>query len=328
MKTIHTQKLLLRIFLATLCFVFASSSQADEARETKKSAARKEKNSSAKSAAKDKTFQVTDVNVVLRKETYKKIGDATLKIDIFEPKQKDSTKKYPAVVFFFGGGWNGGNPSQFYPHCEYFAGRGMIAMSADYRVHGRDKTTPAECVMDGKSAVRWIRANAVRLGVDPDRIAAGGGSAGGHVAAAVATTVGFDEAGEDTSVRYMPNALVLFNPVYDNGPKGYGHDRVKDFFPAISPFHNLRPGTPPTIVFLGTNDNLIPVATAKDYQATMLKNGDRSELRLYENQPHGFFNLREGSQRFYYQTVFEADKFLASLGWIDGEPKIAPELMQ
>jgi acetyl esterase/lipase len=111
--------------------------------------------------------------------------------------------------------------------------------------------------------------------------------------------------------------LVLFNPVFDNSPQGYGYDRVKDIFPAISPLHNLRPGTPPTIVFLGTKDNLIPVATAKDYQAKMQANGDRCELRLYEGQPHGFFNYREGATQFYDQTIAEADKLLTSLGWIE-----------
>ena len=60
----------------------------------------------------------------------------------------------------------------------------------------------------------------------------------------------------------------------------------------------------------------------------MQKNGDRSELHLYENQPHGFFNYRDGTKQFYYQTIFESDKFLASLGWIEGELKIAPELLK
>lgn len=273
-------------------------------------------------------FKVTDPNVVQRQETYKTIGDVTLAIDIFEPKQKDPTKKYPAAVFFFGGGWVGGSPSQFYPHCEYLAGRGMIAMSAEYRVKTRHGTTPAECVKDGKSAVRWIRANAARLGVDPDRLAAGGGSAGGHVAAAVATAPGFDEPDADPKISCKPNALLLFNPVYDNGPEGYGHKTVGELFPAISPLHNLKPGTPPTIVFLGTKDNLIPVATAESYRAKMQQNGDRSELRLYEGQPHGFFNYRGEPSPFYYQTLAETDKFLTSLGWLTGEPTIAAEKLK
>jgi acetyl esterase len=70
------------------------------------------------------------------------------------------------------------------------------------------------------------------------------------------------------------------------------------------------------------------MASYKDYQAKMQKNGDRCELRLYEGQPHGFFNYREATKAYYYQTLFEADKFLASLGWIEGEPNISPDLLK
>ena len=125
----------------------------------------------------------------------------------------------PAVVFFFGGGWNGGSPSQFAPHCEYLASRGMVAMTADYRVKSRQGTTPFDCVEDGKSAIRYVRQHAKELGVDPKKIAAGGGSAGGHVAAATGTVRGMDEKNEDSGISSKPDALILFNPVYDNGPK-------------------------------------------------------------------------------------------------------------
>ena len=134
----------------------------------------------------------------------------------------------------------------------------MVAICAEYRVSSRHKTSPRECVQDGKSAMRWVRSHSSELGIDPHRIAAGGGSAGGHVAAATATVKGFDEPGEDITVSARPDALVLFNPVYDNGPKGYGHDRVKDYWKEFSPLHNLDKTTPPTIVFLGTEDKLVP----------------------------------------------------------------------
>ncbi|MEM8713895.1 MAG: alpha/beta hydrolase fold domain-containing protein, partial [Planctomycetota bacterium] len=87
---------------------------------------------------------------------------------------------------------------------------------------------PTTCVEDGKSAVRWIREHAAEIGVDPGRLAAGGGSAGGHVAAAIATVNGFNADQDDLSVSCVPEALVLFNPVFDNGPGGYGHDRVQE----------------------------------------------------------------------------------------------------
>ena len=165
-----------------------------------------------------------------KKVVYKKADGVELQLHIFNPPGHKRTDKRPAIVFFFGGGWSSGSPSQFYPHCRYLADRGMVAISADYRVKKRNGTSPAECVKDGKSAVRWIRQHADELGIDSELLAAGGGSAGGHVAAAIGATTGFNEEGEDQGISCMPNALVLFNPVFDNGPNGYGHDRVKDYW--------------------------------------------------------------------------------------------------
>ncbi|MAM45902.1 MAG: peptidase S9 [Planctomycetes bacterium] len=258
-------------------------------------------------------------------EIYKEASGSKLRLYIFNPPGHKSSHKRPAIVFFFGGGWNGGTPKQFEPHARYLASRGMVAIVADYRVKSRQKTTPFECVKDGKSAVRWLRKNSSRLGVDPERLAAGGGSAGGHVAAATGTVPGLEEEGEDTTVSSKPNALVLFNPVFDNGPEGYGYSRVKERFREISPMHNISKKTPPTIAFLGTKDKLIPVTTAKKYKDLMEKAGGRCELHLYEGQPHGFFNgpSRGGSFNTYYlKTVTKMDRFLASLGYIKGEPTI------
>ncbi|HAN83730.1 MAG: alpha/beta hydrolase [Akkermansiaceae bacterium] len=244
-------------------------------------------------------------------KTYKKVGNVELQLHIFNPEGHKASDRKPAIVFFFGGGWSGGTPSQFYPQCDYLAKRGMVAISAEYRVKSRNGTSPLECVKDGNSAVRWVRSHADKLGIDPSKLAAGGGSAGGHVAAATGTTKGILEKGEDVSVSSKPDALVLFNPVYDNGPKGYGHSRVKDYWKQISPMHNLDKETPPTIVFLGTKDKLIPVATAKKYRLLMKEAGVRSELFLYKEQAHGFFNTSK-----YDETVKEMDRFLVSLGFL------------
>ncbi|MEM7560804.1 MAG: alpha/beta hydrolase fold domain-containing protein, partial [Planctomycetota bacterium] len=149
-------------------------------------------------------------------EVYKKASGDDLWIYRFDPEGHDPKEdKRPAAVFFFGGGWNGGTVTQFEQHAKYLASRGMVAFVADYRVKSRQKTTPNACVADGKSAVRWIRENATRLGVDPDRIAAGGGSAGGHVAATTGICDGLDDASDvDSKVSSKSNALLLFNPVY------------------------------------------------------------------------------------------------------------------
>jgi acetyl esterase/lipase len=193
----------------------------------------------------------------------------------------------------------------------------MVAICAEYRVKMQHQTTPKECVMDGKSAVRWIRSHAKELGIDPDRLAAGGGSAGGHVAAATGTTQGMEEIGQDLSISSKPDALVLFNPVFDNGPEGYGHNRVKDYWQDFSPMHNIGKDAPPTIVFLGTKDSLIPVAAAEEYKRRMEEQDRRCDLHLYEGQPHGFFNRAR-----YYETLLETDRFLISLGFLSGEPTL------
>ena len=90
---------------------------------------------------------------------YKQVGGTKLFLHAFNPKGHKASDRLPAIVFFFGGGWNGGTPKQFEPHCAYLASRGMVAITAEYRVKSRNKTTPFECVKDGKSAIRWVREN-------------------------------------------------------------------------------------------------------------------------------------------------------------------------
>lgn len=252
---------------------------------------------------------------------YKAVGDTKLTLHVFNPSGHEVSDRRPAIVFFFGGGWNGGSPEQFCPQSEYLSTRGMVAICAEYRVRKKHKTTPPECVQDGKSALRWVRAHSDSLGIDPNKLAAVGGSAGGHVAAVVALTDGFNEEDEDLSVSCRPDALVLFNPVFDNGPTGYGYNRVKEYWEAFSPMHNLDETAPPTIVFLGTRDPLIPTATAEEYQSRMNVVGARCELRLYKGQPHGFFNPWKKNNK-YRETLIETDKFLSSLGYLKGEPTL------
>ncbi|WP_222845902.1 alpha/beta hydrolase [Flavilitoribacter nigricans] len=251
---------------------------------------------------------------------YKQIDTVALQMDIYYPEQMEAGRDYPAMVFFFGGGWNGGSVSQFEPHARYLSKRGIVCFLADYRVRSRQKTTPFESLMDAKSAIRYIRKNAARFRIDPDQLIASGGSAGGHLAAATALVQPYNESTDDLSVSCVPNALVLFNPVIDNGPGGYGFERIGEHFYAFSPLHNIRAGAPPTIFFLGTEDRLIPVATGEYYQTVMEKVGSRCDLHLYEGAGHGFFNYR--SPEFYYHTVLETDKFLESLGYLEGEPTL------
>ena len=121
---------------------------------------------------------------------YKAVEGDDLALHVFLPRGWKRGDRRPAIVFFFGGGWVGGTPAQFYPHNRYFALRGMVAISAQYRTRNSHGSDPFACIADGKSAMRWVRAHADEFGIAPDRIAAGGGSAGGHVAASTALLQG------------------------------------------------------------------------------------------------------------------------------------------
>jgi acetyl esterase/lipase len=271
-------------------------------------------------AAKKKAGGYPPVIEGTKSETYRKVGDTDLKVWIFDPAQK-SAKPLPAIVFFFGGGWTGGSPTQFEPQSRHLASRGMIAIVADYRVKSRQDAKPADCVSDAKACVRWVRANAGRLGIDPERIAVGGGSAGGHLAAAVATLPGLDTAKDDKSVSCLPNALVLFNPatVLTTFPgldlKGFGAGLDKEKFGCepteISPLHHVKKGTPPTIIFHGKADTTVPYTTVEKFAEVMKAAGNRCDLVGYEGQPHGFFNKSK-----YAETLAAADDFLVSLGYL------------
>lgn len=252
---------------------------------------------------------------------YKKIDTLNLPLRVYYPSGDDGKSAYPAIVLFFGGGWVSGSIDQFEQQAKYLNMRGLIAVLVDYRVTNRNKSTPFQSVMDAKSAIRYVRMNSKTLRINPDKIAAGGGSAGAHIAAAADLTK-LDEAGENLSVSSRPNALVLFNPVFDNGPTGYGYERIKERYPEISPLHNIRKGAAPTLVMLGTKDKLVPVATAELYKRKMQEAGSRCDLILYPDQPHGFFNIRpKMDKKYFYETLKEADIFLTSLGYMKGFKK-------
>lgn len=257
-----------------------------------------------------------------KKVVYKKVDGIELSLHFFFPENHKNTDKVPTIVFFHGGGWKGGGVSHFYNQSNYFASRGMVAISVQYRVENQHKTTPKECVKDGKSAMRFLKKNASKYGIDPDKIIAGGGSAGGHVAAAVATLKGFNEKGDDTLVSCIPKALLLFNPVANNSQEGYGYNRVKDYWEEFSPYHNIKINTPPTLIMLGTKDKLFTPALAKQYQQKMESFGVRCDLILYKDQDHAFFNINK-SEEMHYQTMKDADIFLTSLGYLQGPPTVS-----
>ena len=267
-------------------------------------------------------------------EVYREVNGISLNAYIFTPPGHRASDRRPAVLFFFGGGWKGGSPGQFLPQALYLAQRGMVAIPCDYRVLSRHGALPQDCLRDAKAAMRWARANAARLGIDPERIVAGGESAGGHLAAAVGLVPGFED-GAHTAVSSLPNALALFNPaVVLSGVEGHPgllsaeksadiRARTDGRPQEISPYHFVRPGLPPSILFHGTKDEAVPFPTVELFAKTMAGAGNRCELKAYEGQPHGFFNPgrgkgapREEATRCFHRTIRELDAFFVSLGYL------------
>lgn len=251
----------------------------------------------------------------VEKRVYKKTPQGELAIHLHFPPDWTPQDKRPAIVLFFGGAWRQGTLRQFQPQAEYLAGRGMVAARADYRVKGRHGTTPDKCVEDGKSAVRWLRRHAAELGIDPERIAAGGGSAGGHVAAAAYTTEGLEAEGEDPSISSQPNLLVLFNPVM-NTTRLAGRLVPREMATQISPNDNLTKDTPPAIIMFGTDDRLMAGGTESVAKGKKL--GLVVQLWTAEGQGHGFFNRSPWRE----QTLYVVDQFLAKHQYVKGKPTL------
>lgn len=249
--------------------------------------------------------------------TYKTVDTFNLNLYFINPPGFNAKRKYPVLIFFYGGGWLNGDINQFERQAKYFASRGLITVLAEYRIFKLHHSTPFDAVADAKSAIRYLRIHSDSLRIDAAKIIAGGGSAGGHLAAAADLTQ-LEAPGEDQRISSRPNALVLFNPVFDNGPGGYGHDRIGERYPLISPLHNIKRGAAPSIVFFGTDDNLVPVSVAELYKKKMEEKGNRCELFLYQNQKHGFFN----NEQYFFKTVRQSDIFLRSLGYLKGRPTV------
>ncbi len=264
------------------------------------------------------TVLAAEVEAEFKSQTYKTVGEKKLQIHIHYPPGWKAGDRRPAIIFFFGGGWNSGTPDQFLVQAEYFASRGLVAARADYRVKSRDKVTPDKCVEDARSAVRWMRKNSKRLGIDPKKLITSGGSAGGHLAACMMIAKSVDADGDDLSISTIPQAMVLFNPVLNFGHEGMigrlGDN--KQLAGRISPTQHISKKAPPALIMFGTEDRL--KIHGDEYWKKAEGLGVRAEKYIAEGQGHGFFNRSPWRER----TLIAADKFLASLGFLKGEPTV------
>lgn len=228
------------------------------------------------------SYRLSELNLIdlAEKILYKKTPQEDLYLYILRPlnaKKKD----LPAIIYFTGGGWINGNVAYQIPNAAWFRDHGIIGITADYRVKSRHGTSPLECIADAKSAVRFIRTNAKKLGINPNKIIVGGGSAGGHIAACTYIDGG-DEPIENLEISSKPNALVLHNPVLG---ESFGQDFFNDH-PEFSPLLKVDKGWPPTIISNGTNDKTTFFETAEKFTKLMKAAGNECELIPVEEAGH------------------------------------------
>lgn len=239
---------------------------------------------------------------VHRKEiVFKNTPQGELKLTLFYPAQWKTGDRNPAALFFFGGGFRNGSAKQFFSHAAYLASRGIVAVSAEYRISSRHNTTPIESFEDCASAWIWIRDNAESQGIDRQRIAAGGGSAGATCAMNI----------HITNPTAKPPLLLLYNPVVDLGKA----------LSEKSPANHLNPGMPPMIMFYGSEDQFYPPAKTYFRRSRDLKNP--IDLYIAKGQRHGFFNDNPaGDYSWHASTMYMVDAFLARHGYLQGKPTI------
>jgi acetyl esterase/lipase len=263
--------------------------------------------------------KLTEQKIRTEKRLYRRTPEGDLFLHFYYPADWKQQDARPAIVFFFGGGWKSGSYVQFVPQAEYFASRGLVAASADYRILNKHKTTPDQSVQDAKSALRWVRTRARELGVDANKIVASGGSAGGHLAAAAALLENFDAPDDDVAVSCKPNALVLFNPALNLSllpGRTILDSKGSNVTEAISPTLFLRKSGPPAVIFYGTADKFLK--QGEEFAAIARDLGIRADLYTAVGLSHGFFNRSPWTE----VTAKKADEFLASLGYLKGTPTI------
>lgn len=257
-----------------------------------------------------------DHEPVVKQLIYRHTPQAELKLHVHYPPEWKATDTRAAIVFFFGGGWNAGKVEQFERQATYLASRGMVAARADYRVKTRHGVSPDECVRDAQSAVRYLRQHASELGIDPQRIVASGGSAGGHLAATCGISPPLKSDDANANVSCAANAYVLFNPALNiaaipQAVERLNHDTA--LAKQISPTLHLTKQTPPVIMFFGTADALI--SHGEEFVAAAKPLGVRAELVTTADVGHGFFNKSPYTE----QTLLRVDEFLVSLGYLTGK---------
>ena len=267
-----------------------------------------------------------DEYVIHVQEVYKTIDTLKLKVDIFYTNQSFKRENNTAIVFFHGGGWAYGSPDEFFTTCERYARLGIIAFSVAYRLSNVEdisphkSVTPIECVMDAKTAMRWVREHAKKFHLAQNKIVAAGQSAGGHLALCTAMIEDYNEKTDNLDISCRPDAIMLFSSCV-NAVEGWCDrllaDRREKIW-SISPSHHIKPGLPPMIEFHGIDDEQVPKWTVQFFETEMKKAGNYFELHLYEGRKHYLGGENEKYSRYYDDDILKiADNFLRKFNLLD-----------
>jgi acetyl esterase len=225
---------------------------------------------------------------------YKQVDGVVLSLDLFLPRGERPERGYPALLLFHGGGWKHGAPWQFHPQCEVFARAGIACFSAQYRTASKFSSTPQEAVSDALDAWSYLEEQAPHLGLDPASLFAGGGSAGGHLAAMLG--------GDLVPEGRRPVALILYNPLLNLAPGYYAHERFGAGWAMLSPHHRLAAPAPDALIMSGTEDPEVLVPTLRQFCSRLEQFGGRCSLELFSGAQHGFFNPGRGQDEYFHST--------------------------
>lgn len=224
-------------------------------------------------------------------------GDRELKADLFTP--PPGTANGAGVLLVHGGGWVGGDRSQLRGYGILLGRNGYTSLACEYRL-APGARWPAQ-LHDVKAALRWFRANAPRLGVDPDKIAVSGNSAGGHLSLMTAATQNsepFEGSGGNPGVSTSVAACIAFYaPVLLGAPGAplsdavralLGRDSADERVREASPIAHASASFPPTMLLTGNRDELVPDESSVRMYTALRDAGAKAEVHIYEGAPHAF----------------------------------------
>lgn len=237
---------------------------------------------------------------------YRNNGDQSLTLHAFMAKNAEGGQPAPALLLFHGGRWLFGGPRDLYPQCRFFAEQGISCFSAQYTLGRMSRPEVRRAVADARAALDYLVEHAGGLHIDPQRIAVGGGSSGGHLAAALGS--GLPGA---TSHEQRPAALVLYNPMLDLSPGTPDHHLVKDYWEEVSPHQHIDADVPPALILVGSLDPEVPVPTAQAYCMKVRDADGVCEVEVYEGESHGFFNkprMRDATNQRILQFLSEVKR--------------------